>query len=178
MRTRRFWVWFAVLLVGLSVAPSAWADDDDADDAPKTPPKQCSGHGIFNKMYDAIAGPPQPKPAPAKPGDKKTSKDPAGPKVTIIDANRLDRAQVDATYFRRLAVCDHLREIAAARNDPGLERQAEELSDKAWQIYNKQLTRCSSHSAPATAGAAKTAKPATVASADKNSPAPANGDVR
>jgi hypothetical protein len=192
MRTRGPWLWLTVLLVGLTVAPYIWAaDDDDSDNGAKPAQTPVSGHGIFNKIYDAVAGPPQPKGVMAsKPLDQKNSKDPKAaknaPKVTIVNASHVDRAQIDATYFRRLAVCDHLREIAAAKNDPALERQAEDLSDKAYQVYTKQLSHCSAQTQtgsdkPASTGtktSAAAGKPATLASADKNSPLSANGDVR
>ncbi len=178
MRTRRPWLWISVLLLGLSIVPSALADDNDTDDAPKPPAKQVSGHGIFNKIYDAVT--PAPKAPAPKPADKKDAKTGVTAKVTIINASRVDRAQADATYFRRLAVCDHLREIATAKNDPALEQQAETLSEKAWQVYSKQLSECAAQSAKAAAKiSASAGKPAKVAAADKgNSSASANGDVR
>lgn len=181
MRSRWPWMSITVLLVGLCAAPSAFADDED--DAPEPPPKHVSGHGIFNKMYDAVANLSQPKAPPPRPPSK-NAKGAATGTITIINASHVDRAQADAAYFRRLAVCDHLREIAAAKNDAELERKAEELSEKSWQVYTKQLAQST---AQATKQAAKPAqkptkngKPAAFASADKtgNSHAPANGDVR
>jgi DNA-binding protein H-NS len=173
-----------VLLVGLCAAPSALADDED--DAPEPAPKHVSGHGIFNKMYDAVANLSQPKAPPPRPPSKnaKDTGTSSTGKVTIINASRVDRAQADAAYFRRLAVCDHLREIAAAKNDPELERQAEELSEKSWQVYTKQLAQSSAQATKEAAKAArkstKDGKPAAFAFADKsgNSHTPANGDVR
>ena len=44
-----------------------------------------------------------------------------------------------ADYLRRLAVCDQLREVALKNNDDNLNRQADELQNKAWEIYSRHI---------------------------------------
>jgi hypothetical protein len=49
-----------------------------------------------------------------------------------------DIKREQAAYFRRLAVCDQLRDVALKNNDENLRRQAEELEAQASAIYFKQ----------------------------------------
>lgn len=130
---RRAW---AVIMLALAGLGSSVRADDDADEPPPPTPRRVSGHGIFNKLFDAMA------PAPAKPAPKKAARKPDGPpKLTIINATPDQRATAAATFFRRVAACDQLREVAVAKNDRALERQAEELNERAWQVYSQQMAQ-------------------------------------
>lgn len=44
-------------------------------------------------------------------------------------------AHEEATWLRRRAVCDKLREIAERNKDEALKRQVEQLEDRIWAIY-------------------------------------------
>lgn len=46
-----------------------------------------------------------------------------------------------ADWIRRAAVCDRLREIAATTNDDELDRQAEQLNQRAWQVFLKRTSQ-------------------------------------
>jgi hypothetical protein len=41
-------------------------------------------------------------------------------------------------YLRRLVVCDKLRDIAEAANDSALQRRADELQNRAFEIYKQR----------------------------------------
>lgn len=45
------------------------------------------------------------------------------------------------TYFRRLAVCDRIKELAEETGDPALEAQAELLQQRAWMICQQRINQ-------------------------------------
>jgi hypothetical protein len=51
----------------------------------------------------------------------------------VVDQEKCMRA-----FLRRQAVCDRLRDVARQLNDTSLERQADELESRAWEVYQKQ----------------------------------------
>jgi hypothetical protein len=113
MRLRRLGGAVALALLGLCV--SARADDES------TAPAR-------NKFLGGRFG--QPK------GDVG-----AAPKTatTASEMPVFDKQKEDEDYFRRLRVCDRLREIARNTNNDGLERQAHMLEQRAYQVY---MQRC------------------------------------
>ena len=70
-------------------------------------------------------GPEPPKPPPP------IKRDPA------VEASNA-RATAEADLFRRQTVCDALRQVAFDANKPELHDQANELDQKAWDIYLRQ----------------------------------------
>jgi hypothetical protein len=48
------------------------------------------------------------------------------------------RAQEEANFLRRLAVCDKLRQLALETGDDSLERKAELLQQKAESVYKQR----------------------------------------
>lgn len=52
-----------------------------------------------------------------------------------------DYAREKADWIRRAAVCDRLREIAAVTSDDELDRQAEQLNQRAWQVFLKRTSQ-------------------------------------
>src|SRR5262249_39147652 len=48
-----------------------------------------------------------------------------------------EQARQRNAYLRRMLVCDRLRQIAQETNDADLERQADELQEQAWAVYQK-----------------------------------------
>jgi hypothetical protein len=74
------------------------------------------------------------------------SKEPSKREKEMADIKR-----EQAAYFRRLAVCDQLRDVALKNNDESLRRQAEELEAQASAIYFKQTARLPASKAESTA---------------------------
>jgi hypothetical protein len=71
----------------------------------------------------------RPRPAPPKPvASEIETPAPAAAVVARDDAQK--------TYFRRIAVCDRLREVAVANNDRVLEEKVRKLEEQAWEAYN------------------------------------------
>jgi hypothetical protein len=50
------------------------------------------------------------------------------------------RAQEEANFLRRLAVCDRLRQIALETGDEALEKQADVLQEKAEAVYKQKTS--------------------------------------
>lgn len=72
--------------------------------------------------------PPQPQ-APAGKIEKET---PAAELPTVV------RARETAECLRRVAVCDRLRAIALQANDNELLRKADQLENRAWEVYRQR----------------------------------------
>jgi hypothetical protein len=70
-----------------------------------------------------------PRPAP-KPADKE-----AKPEKPVVLAPVIDVERERNAYFRRLAVCDKLKEVATLNNDQALLRQAEQLEQQVFEVY-------------------------------------------
>ncbi len=163
MRTRGGAAWTLLALAFLAGGPRVWAGDDD-DSHPAPSPRHVSGHGIFNKLFDAMT--------PEKAPPPRSRAKPAGtPKVTIINATPDPSIGAEAAFFRRVAVCDQLREAALARNDAELERQADELNRRAWEVYSDHMTR-----KPAVTADKPASKPQDGQLAKKKSGVPAKGE--
>lgn len=152
MRTLGCGTLAVILMAVFGLAPAARGGDDTDDPLPPRE-RAVSGHGVFNKLFDAIS-PPAKKPVPKKPGSKTAG----APKVTIINATPDPRIGADTAFFRRVAVCDQLREIAAARNDADLEHQADELNQRAWDVYSQAMSRKPAADSDASEGKKEPAK--------------------
>ncbi len=107
----------ALFCAGLAVSVAA-AGDTDTDAAP--PPK--SG------WWPATWFNSTPKPEEKKPVVKKDVADEVPSPAEL-------RAREQKAYFRRLAVCDRLREIAIQTHDDALERKVEQLSQQVFDVY-------------------------------------------
>ena len=84
----------------------------------------------FTRMLTPAA-----KVEPAKKADAK-SEPPAKPTAS---SSRLVQAKVDLE--RRQAVCNRLIEIADASGDDDLRRKAEQLDQRAWDLYTTTVNR-------------------------------------
>jgi hypothetical protein len=125
MRRRLVWGWGVALLIGLGTAGAALAGPKD-DDAAKP-----SDGGWFSGWFGG-------KPAePAKKKDKPDPKD-AAPVKPAPD-RRAARNREEAVLLRRLAVCDKLKQVALQNGDAELERQADQLDARAWEVYNQRI---------------------------------------
>jgi hypothetical protein len=113
MRLRRLGGAVALFLLGLSV--SARADDDSTAPARN----KFLGGRFGQSKSDAIGAPRTTTP--------------------IAEMPTFDKQREDEDYFRRLKVCDRLRDIARTTNNDALERQAHMLEQRAYQVY---MQRC------------------------------------
>jgi hypothetical protein len=139
---RRLWVGGigAVLLlaVGAAVAPATPPKADDDDDKPAAKPA-----ADWNPFIAKVFGLNDPKPAPKPDKEKDKEKDPkreAAPAPrpsAMAQAAASLRALEMKKLLRRQEVCLRLREIAAETHDDDLERKAEELDARAWQVYQE-----------------------------------------
>ena len=113
----------------LLLATLAWADD--------TP-----NYGWLQRLVNPTLSSSKKLPAPAD--------DDAGeafpPKKTVkvnfqvnFKSPAVDvRAQAQAAYHRRVAVCVRLREIADETNDELLRQKVERLEERIWNVYSRQ----------------------------------------
>jgi hypothetical protein len=169
MRKIAFWTVGSSLLGTLALAAVAWAG---AKDTESTIP-DAESPGIVSRLFpDDNMGPPWRLKAKKQKyrlenvADKKSAKSKSDSKKD--DANKpvesasqepskrekemADMKREQAAYFRRLAVCDQLRDVALKNNDENLRRQAEELEAQASAIYFKQTAHLSAAKAEQATG--------------------------
>ena len=79
-----------------------------------------------------------PKPAP-KP-EKEAAKS-EKPKVSALEQAMIIRNREEAALHRRWRVCDRMRQIALELQDKQLEQQADQLNERAWQIYVQRTSQ-------------------------------------
>jgi hypothetical protein len=132
MRRLAVWGLGVGLLVCLGVARAAAADkvatDKDAASNGSSPSWFSSWFSWGAKPAEKKPAPPPPKAATAKPA--KIAKQP-----TVVDTAAAERAQEQATLLRRLDVCDRLMQIAVDMKDEELQRQIEQLEERARIAY-------------------------------------------
>lgn len=99
------------------------------------------------------------------PGSKKPDKKPvvkagedAAKKADVAEDAAGERAREMAAYLRRVAVCDRLMEVAAERHDDALLKQAEELSNRAYEVYSRRVAHLPASSAGKPLGEASAEK--------------------
>jgi hypothetical protein len=59
-----------------------------------------------------------------------------------MDEAAAQRKVEEGKYLRRLEVCDKLHDIAEAANDSALQRRADELQNRAFEIYKRRTAHC------------------------------------
>jgi hypothetical protein len=149
------WSWRLqiVVLLSLSLVPLARASDaDEAKPAAQDEEKSSWWSRLFgtgprkaaDKKADAAAKDPDPKSPPGE--DKDTN---------LEDVAARERGRAQAAFFRRLAVCDQLMQIAEETNDRALELQVEHLSQQSWDMYSRTMA----HYATANAALSESASP-------------------
>jgi hypothetical protein len=127
---RRWRTGLAVLLAGLVVSVST---AQDAGPKSYSPTPTVSG----NWWQSLFGGSDKPKP---KVVDRSEIAQPLPPAQDNAPSSRAhDNKRSEMAYFRRLAVCDRLREIALRTNDQPLADEADRLADQAFEIYQRQL---------------------------------------
>jgi hypothetical protein len=132
MRRAKLGVLTAVGLVlgAAGLSASAQTVDGDLSTAPRPKPSILwSGWGpggFGGKGRSAV--PPQ-KLAPAA----------AVPAAPVPVPVTVDREREQNAFWRRLAVCQKLKEIAVLNNDVALERQVEQLEQQVFEVYQQRL---------------------------------------
>jgi hypothetical protein len=157
----------STLLGTLVLAAAAWAAGKDNE--PGIADNQSPG--IVSRLFpDDDKGPPwrlkakkqkhmldngsTKKSAPKKSDlnkDEANKSDNVSKEPTKHEKEMADIKREQAAYFRRLAVCDQLRDVALKNNDENLRRQAEELESQASAIYFKQTAHLSASKVESTA---------------------------
>jgi hypothetical protein len=108
----------------LGAAAATAADRDTAADS--------SSPSWFSRWFGWGAKPEEPKPAPAR---QKAAAPKAVKPPTLVDTAAAERAREQETLLRRLEVCDRLMQIAVDLKDEDLERQIEQLEERARTAY-------------------------------------------
>ncbi len=135
MRDPRRWAVSAVLLLGLGASLAAGADREDRTRYPKPPTEPESSWGWVNPM-NWFGGKEKEKPAPKK--DRKDAKKDArkeAPLPSPAEEARQRQARAEADFWRRVEVCDKLREIALRKDDATMLQRVEELSERVYAVY-------------------------------------------
>ena len=126
MRRVGSWGGTAALVVGLGAAVAgAQQPDLDARPAPR---------GILSGLFND-----KPKPK-AKAGKSAPVEDKPAPSPTVEMAASEQQRQMNA-YLRRVQVCMRLRQVAIETNNADLQRQADDLEARAWEIYGQKTAR-------------------------------------
>jgi len=121
----RLWAWGSVALAAGLTAVAAAGEPDDA------PPPVDRGNAAYHRWN----GGPMEKPKPPAPPPSALAKAKANDTAAAL------RAQEEANFLRRLAACDRLRRLALETNDDTLEKQADELQQKADSVYRQRTAR-------------------------------------
>ena len=125
MRKLGVWGLAASLAVGLA------SQEVRADDGEKEKPS--SSWSIWPWKWGKGDAPAEKK-ADADAAAKKAAEDGKAREERLLQQEY--RARED--YLRRQAVCDRLKELATQLQDARLERKAEELFERAWEVYRKR----------------------------------------
>jgi hypothetical protein len=107
-----------------AVALGVWTGDAPAQPPPMSG-KPGEAPGLFGKMFGV----------PAKPAPKREAT-PRGEAARQSDAQLQEEL---AAYYRRLAVCDRMREIAQESSDEALRAKAEGLEAQAFTLYQQRI---------------------------------------
>ncbi|HZT78909.1 MAG TPA: hypothetical protein VFA26_01700, partial [Gemmataceae bacterium] len=93
-----------------------------------------SGGSWFGSWFGAGDKPAEKKPEPKARGEKL----PKPPVKSMVDIAIAERERELQAYFRRQAVCLQLCQIALQTEDADLMRQAGELEQQAWAVYQER----------------------------------------
>jgi hypothetical protein len=122
----------ALLCAGLAPAVRAAEGDEPAPASP------------WGALWDGLFG------GGEKPAAKKLEPEAERPpEPTPAESAETVRRRELNEYFRRMAVCDRLLEIAAQRNDLDMERRVNELVEKVGQLYQQRTAGLDSSEGPA-----------------------------
>ena len=116
----------AALCAGLAVTATAAEDDD-------TPPAHTGLAGWWDGLFAAKEKPPE---KAEKKKKVEVVEKPVGPSAS--ERAERDRRREYEAWFRRMAVCDRLMEIAFAKNDLDMQRRVEELMEQVTALYEQR----------------------------------------
>jgi hypothetical protein len=145
----------AALWVGLAVSAAGAAGDggdlhsmppDDKPTSPWLPIWMGGRRNAFSEKKPAEA-PKAAKTDKADKPDKDKDKDKPAPRPQPADGATTQERELNA-YWRRIEVCDQLREFAVQAGNEELERQADELSQRAFAIYQQRSRTAAAAGAP------------------------------
>jgi hypothetical protein len=139
----------AALLLGWGTVALAEPDggDDTRRPAVQDTGSQDTGSNVWRShlLFGKKAPPPRPKPAKDKPPKTET---PVKPAAVGTDPAGV-RAREEAAYLRRMDVCLKLKEIAERTNDAELGRLADQLDERARDVYFRRISALpASHAEP------------------------------
>ena len=121
----------ALAVLGLCVAARA-ADDGTA---------AANDSHWWDKLVPVAFRKSEPPPAPgSKPRFGQETAPAAPPTPAAPVAKAIPRESDDEALFRRLAVCDRLKQVAIDTDNPDLERQVTLLEQRVYQVYNLHKT--------------------------------------
>ncbi len=143
MRRRGAWGLPIVLLLAAG-APGPAPPDDPIDQSAAKP-----GSGNWLTRWFAPAPKPPEKKLLPKDGQAPDKLDMPKKARSVLEEASAVRAREEAKYLRRSKVCDKLREIAEAADDPALARRADQLEERAWAVYQQRTHDLALGRAPA-----------------------------
>lgn len=140
MRRLRRWGMASVLLVGMAVCAAQAADREGRGRPQKAPAESETKWGWVNpaSWFGSKEKPQEKALDPkGKKGAKKDAESATTPLPSPVDEARGRRAREEANLWRRLEVCDRLREIALRNDDQVLLQRVDELADRAFAVYTQ-----------------------------------------
>ena len=123
----------AALMLGLASAAKAQNGDGDYHSLPAQSPSWFSGWFSWGKTSSVVKNSPVLAPTPGSPSEAATP--------TPLEASRADSDPEWKALWRRLDVCHRLMEISDKNSDDALRRRAEELEQRAWDLYHQRTNR-------------------------------------
>jgi hypothetical protein len=127
---RRWSVFFGTALLAIALSGVAGAADPEESSATST--------SWWSRMFKSRA-------AKKREADAKKKKhDEALIRKAALEGVASQLAREEADWVRRIQVCQKLREIASVNNDPELNRRADMLDQRAWELYQKRTAKLSS----------------------------------
>jgi hypothetical protein len=141
MRMRRWWGLGTALLLAWG-APFARATDENGETGRRPDVRPIDRPGLIDKLFDLTAPDKKPDAKAQKRDAAKAGEKIAGDKRNPAASPTMsDLTRQDAALFRRLEVCDKLREIALETNNKELDQLAEELDARARAVYAQRTAR-------------------------------------
>jgi hypothetical protein len=130
--------WTVAVVIGVGLGCAALAAEPEPEDAPapaKSPyPSKWSGHLLGSKEKPAV------KQTPVTPDKEMVKELEAMPRTNVqAESATAQRAREESALLRRLAVCDQLKLMAVQNRDDRLMRQAEELDQRAREVYGHRI---------------------------------------
>ncbi len=145
MHSWRFWAIQATLVAGVAAGAAGGAERSRS---PRPPTDEAaSSWDWLNPLrwFETKKS----EPAAEARRENKGKKEPPGkvepaPLSSPVDEARIRRQREETALWRRLEVCDRLREMAMQTDDEDLLRQADDLAERAFSVYRQRTAGLSS----------------------------------